>query len=467
MADETLNIPVSPIKLEITDKKMKAFLMVNEPAADQEISITVQDVLDSMAKEGIVYGINNNLIEDSIAGKKWGERILVAEGTQPIPGEDAKFEFSFPTGKSFRPQITENGHIDYHEISIVSSTEKDSVLVKKISAQYGPAGKDVCGNEVPAVCGKDISLQPGPGTYRDASDSSIIKAAADGIVFYDCNKNSIEVQKLFLIKDSVDFSTGNVHVKSSVEIKGDVKPGFSVTTPYDIQIIGSADQAGISCEGNLKVNKGLVGDGKQHIYAGGDIHAGYIHNQNVRCKGSLYVSTEIRNSNIECGNEIAIVKNTGLILGGKVFATNKLTAATIGNKYNVPTEIEVGIALELKEKHDQKKADMAAVHKSLITYNKKIEELTKLSDFNENNQRIKSLREECNACNSHLDNLGKELKEIEKQGTGIENPTVCVTKTVYPGTIIRIKHAFFEVKEELSRVKFALVLDEVTCTKLN
>lgn len=466
MSENDQNIFASRVKLEVIDKKMKAFLTVSEPEGEQATPITSQDILDILTKEGIVLGINNAIIDEVVNNNKWGEKVLVAEGLYPSPGEDAILEFSFPTGKSYKPQISEDGHIDYHEISIVNSTVKDAVLVKKIPAKYGQTGKDIYGNDMPAICGKDINFLQGSGTYKDPSDSSILRASADGIIFFDNSRNSVEVQKLFLVKDSVDFSTGNINVKSSVEIKGHVNPGFSVKTPYDIQIHGSVEQAAIACDGNLKVNKGIVGDGKQLISAGGDIHAGYIHNQNIKCKGSLYVSTEIRNSNVECGNEVAMVKSEGVILGGKIFASNKLTAATIGNKYNVPTEIEVGIPLELKEKHDLKKAELASVHKSIITFTKKIDELTKLSKQNENDQRLISLRVECDACALRVDNLLKELKELEKQGNAAESPTVTVNKTVYPGTIIRIKHAVYEVKEDLIHVKFALVNDEITCTKL-
>jgi uncharacterized protein (DUF342 family) len=466
MSDDAQNNFSSIIKLEIVEKKMKVLLEVKESEAEQSQSITSQDLLDLISKEGIKFGVNENIINEIIDGKKRGEKFVVAEGLLPLPGEDAKLEFCFPTDKSLKPQIKEDGHIDYHEISVVHSVEKDAVLIKKTAATLGSKGMDVLGNELPASYGKDINIVLGQGTYRDPADNLIIKASVDGIIFYDAQKNSIEVQKLFLIKGSVDFSTGNVNVKSSVEIQGDVKPGFSVKTPYNIQINGTVEQAIISCDGTLKVKEGIVGDGKLVISAGGDIHSGYINNQQIKCKGSLYVATELRNSMVECGDEIMIVKNNGVIIGGKLTVTNKVTAPSIGNRYNVSTEIEVGVNFMFKEIYDLKKGEIVALHKVIETVKKNIAQISQQVQNSINSKRLITFRDECDAYILKLEKLRKELKEIEKQYYDVANPVVYVTKTVYPGTIIKIKHAIYEVKEELSHVMFKLVDDEVICTNL-
>ncbi len=466
MPDETQNGFSSRVKIEIVEKKMKALLEVKEPETEETQPITSQDLLDIISKEGIKFGINESIINEIIEGKKWGEKFVIAEGLFPLPGEDAKLEFCFPTDKSLKPQITEDGHIDYHEISVVHSVEKDALLIRKTAATLGSKGMDVLGNELTASYGKDLNIVIGQGTYRDPADNLIIKASVDGIIFYDSQKNSIEVQKLFLVKGSVDFSTGNVNVKSSVEIQGDVKPGFSVKTPYNVQINGTVEQATILCDGTLKVKEGIVGDGKQFISAGGDLHSGYINNQNLKCKGSLYVGSELRNSNVECGDEVMMVKNTGVIIGGKLIVTNKVTAGSIGNRYNVPTEIEVGVNFDFKGAHDLKKGEIIALHKVIETVKKNITQISQQEQTALNNKRLITFRDEYDAYILKLEKLRKELNEIEKQYYDAPNPVVYVTKTVYPGVIIQLKHAVYEVKEELSHVMFKLVNDEVVFTNI-
>jgi uncharacterized protein len=466
MAEKEQTSLASRIKVEVTDGNMKAFLEIKAPETEGAVPITSKDIEDILSEKKVAFGINNALIDEIIEGGKWGEKLLIAKGMYPPPGKDAKFRFYFPTDKSFKPQIKEDGHIDYHESSIVNSVTKDTVLAKKIPAKAGSIGMNVLGDELSSITGKDISIRLGTGVYHDSEDDNIIKASVDGVVFYDAARNYLEVKKSYLVEGSVDFSTGNINVKSSIEIKEDVNPGFSVRTLYDVQINGSVDKAVISCEGSLKVVKGIIGDGKQLISVGGDIHASYINGQNVVCKGSLYVSSEIRNSNIECGGEVVLVKNNGVILGGKVFATDKITTAVIGNKYYIPTEVEVGILLDQRDKHDNKKEELVATKSIIGNYNSKIAQLSEQPGDEEIELEIAALKEECDTFVLHLDKLKKDILELEKQGIGRDAPVVCVTKTVYPGTIIKLRCALYEVKEPLSRVKFSVEDDVITYTTL-
>lgn len=460
------SICTANVEIEITDRNMKAFLEVKPSEEGFDTDITFEELTDIISKKGITFGLNTELVKDIVENKRWREKILIAEGLPSVPGENARLEFNFPTDRSFRPQIRENGLIDYHEISIVNSVAKDGILIKKIAATAGAKGKTVLGAELPEISGTDLNVQTGPGVYKDPADNKIIKATSEGIIFYDSNRNYLEVQKIYQVKGSVDFSTGNINVKSSVDIQGDVKPGFSVKSPFNIQINGSVEQATISCEGTLKINKGVLGDNKQVISSGGDMHLGYVNNQILKCKGKMYIQTELRNSVIECCDEIVVVKNIGIILGGKIYVANKLTAANIGNKYNVATDIEVGMDFQLKDKYDQKKADLVNVHKVIENINKNISLISHSEQNEDNSIKLITLREEYDAYVLKLDNMKKDMNEFEKLFYNIHNPQVIVNGKIYPGTRLRIRHAIYEVKEELSHIKFVLENDEIVVKKL-
>lgn len=466
MPDNTEKNLANIIKVEIRDKNLKAFILIKEPSPDQNFSITYEDAISVVEKAGVKYGINHNLIREIIEGNKWDERFLIAEGKPPTQGDNAKFEFYFPTDKSFKPQIKEDGHIDYKEINIVNSVGKDSVLIKKTAPTYGEEGIDVTGSEIAAPFGKDIEIVTGPGTYRDPNNAMLIKASVDGIVFYNDKSHTIEVQQLFSIKDSVDYSTGNINVKSSVDIKGDVKPLFSVTTPYNVQVNGLVEQATITCGGILTVRGGIVGDGKQLIKVGGDLHAAYINNQHIKCGGSVYVNMEIRNSYIECDDEIVVVKGNGIIIGGKIIAKNKVNAASIGNLYSIPTEIEVGVDYGLKEKISQKKIRFGELQKQLDEFKNKLSSLDQHFSDSVGSSVVGSFYNQWKECSDQFETIKKELIELESEFYNVPNPIVEVSKTVYPGVVIKIKFATFEVKEELSHVKFRLAGDEIVHTSI-
>ena len=386
---------------------------------------------------------------------------MIAEGSPPAPGEDAKFEFYFPTEISLRPKQTEDGHLDYKEVSVVHSVEKDAVLVKKIPASMGSKGRDVLGNEIPALYGTDKDIVPGKDTYADPEDDSLIKSAADGIVFYNDRNHHIEVQQLYVVQSSVDYSTGNIHVNSSVIVKGDVKQDFSITTPYNVEIKGVADHAIISCGGTLKVFSGITGDGKQTITAGGDVHSGYIYNQVLKSSGSVFVQTEIRNTVLESEDDVAVIKPNGVIIGGKILAAGKVSAPFIGNKYNVRTEIHVGVNIKFKDKLLRKRTEKAEIEKQMKSHKQKISDFVCKCPKAVKKLRLSQFRKTWKELIDKFEIIKKETEDLEKAYFGSPDPGVYVSKTVYPGTIIKIREARYEVKCELSHVQFKLEGEEI------
>ena len=453
------------IEIETAEKNLKAFLTITPPSEGEAVEPTFAEVFSLLEEKGLKFGINLGIVKDAIEEKKWGEKILIAEGTPSLPGKDASLEIFFPTDHSQRPQIKEDGHIDYKEVSVVNSVEKDAVLVKKTPVALGPAGTDVFGNALPAIGGKDVPLPKGKGVSPDPSDPNILRAANEGVIFYDPQTNVIEIQQLYLVPENVDYSTGNIHVKSSIEIKGDVKPDFTVTTPYNIQVRGVIENAAISCEGSLTARVGIKGDNKRIINVGGDIHAGYINNQIIKCGGSVYASTEIRNSNIECAEEVILVKNSGIIIGGKVTASKKVNCAVIGNLYGTPTEIEVGVDLNYAEKYHEKENALKAAHKMICDLESKIRMLEDVPPGAGKPTSVSGLKNQKAEYVEEVERLGRELKEIGKSYFNVEDPMVSITKVVYPGTTIKIKHARFVVNEELERGIFKLHGNDITFTK--
>ncbi|MGA7721020.1 MAG: FapA family protein [Ignavibacteriaceae bacterium] len=461
MPDNSQNNTDQTIKVEILDKKMTAFLSVNEPIPGQVSTVSVNDLYHALDKAGVKYGIKDDVVNDIVNGNKWGEKILVAVGTEQTPGVDAKLEYYFATEKSLKPQIAANGHVDYKEISVVCSVEKDSLLVKKTAPVLGIKGVDVTGEAVAAINGKDVNITMGQGVYKDKEDNSLIKASVDGVVFFNPRNFNLEVQQLYIIPGSVNYSTGNVHVKSSVEVRGDVEPGFSISTPYNVEIKGVVEVASISCEGTLKVKDGITGDGSNIMKIGGDLHSGYINNQVIKCGGSVYAATEIRNCVIECEDEVMIMKPNGIIIGGKITAPTKVTSPVIGNIYSIPTEIQVGICPRHKEKYLAKKKELAVVQKQFDDLRKKIS-LVMQNSYNETDAPILAMyNKQWKECEVKLEKVTKEAKEAEEAYFNVPDPGVYVIKSVYPGVVIKIRHTGFEVKEELSHVMFKLVKDEI------
>ena len=319
---------------------------------------------------------------------------------------------------------------------------------------------------MPGKFGKDFNITAGAGTYKDPKDASIIKAASDGIITYNPKSLIVEVQKLYAIPGCVDFSTGNVHVKSSVDVGGDVKTGFSITTPYDINVKGRIEHAEIICDGNLNVKGGIVGDGKQIIKVGGDIHTGYIRDQHIICHGGVYAGTEISGSIIESGDDVTLVKPDGRIVGGKIVASSKIVAGGAGNKYDVPTLLEVGVNFTHREKYLKKYEMINEAHTQAETIKKKIDLMDESLPDPGMNNAYKALKDQHKAAIEHWERMCADLKEIEKDYFNVDNPVVMIMKTVFNGVTVKIRHAVYEVKQDMTHVMFKLNGDQIECSPI-
>jgi uncharacterized protein (DUF342 family) len=450
-------------QIDISEDKMKAFLSFAKTDPENSLSVTEGVINFELDKAGVKYGIFADVVNDIAGGNKRGEKILIAAGLEPIDGEEAKFEFFFPTEKSLKPQVKENGQIDYKELSAVSSVLKDVLLIRKTPATSGTNGVDVRGNVILAINGKDVNISLGPGVYKDIETSLLIKSGVEGVVFYNPRNNYIEVQQLYVIQGSVDYSTGNVRVNCSVVVKGDVKPGFSITTKSNVDIKGVVEVASIKCEGTLNVKDGIIGDRNQVIMAGSDIHTGYLNKAIIKCGGSVYIASEVRNSIVESNDELMIVKSFGVILGGKITAANKVLAPFIGNSYSIPTEIEVGIIPKYKEQYLAKIKESGAIKIQFEEYMQKVVLLSKNSTEDMVDSRLAPAVKLLNEYSLKLEKIKEELEEIEKAYLNVPDPGVYVSRTIFPGVTIRIKHLVREIKEEHTHVMFKIIEDEIVC----
>jgi len=461
---ENVQSNIAPhVEIEISEDKMSAYILVEATEGEKPQPITANDLYYELDNAGVKYGILDEVINDLTLGKKRGEKVLIAAGHEPIDGEDVKFEYFFPTEKSLKPQIKEDGHIDYKEINVVSSVEKDALLIRKIPPTSGTNGADVRGNAILSINGKDLNISLGPGVYKDVETGLLIKASVNGVVFYNPRNNYLEVQQLYVIQGSVNYSTGNVRVNCSVEIKGDVKPGFTIATTSNVDIKGVVEVANINCDGTLNVKDGIIGDGVRLICVGSDLHSGYLNKAYVKCNGSVYVASEIRNSVVECNDELIIMKSFGVILGGKITAANKVIAPIVGNSYNIPTEIEVGIIPKYKEKYLAKEKERSSLKKQLEEFSQKIASLNKNSQEGTVDSRLKGVIKQFEECNIKLEKVNAEIEEIEKAYLNVPDPGVYIAKTVFPGVTIRIKHLSYDVKEIYNHVMFKMIADEIVC----
>ncbi len=139
--------------IEIRDDKMAAILRVITPPTGTGTPAIIEDIEKELSVLGISYGIEHELIRTAVkevneTGKSQGN-ITIAKGAPPQKGEKARVEVK--VGKD-----------------ALNKDPKASVMVKpgqviaiKIPATSGTPGKNIFGEDIPAVQGDDIPFMTG------------------------------------------------------------------------------------------------------------------------------------------------------------------------------------------------------------------------------------------------------------------------------------------------------------------
>lgn len=442
--EEKIDAQVSVI---ISPDKMKASIIITPPDGGRDVNI--EDVTEALNKNGVCHGINQANIENIIKYPVYNQPIIIAEGTQPINGQNGKVEFYFNLNRESKPTILEDGRVDFRNLNIIESVEKGRVLCSLVPPQPGTPGKTVTGSEIPAVDGKVAKLPKGKNVEISEDEQKLI-ASIDGQVNYIDGK--VNVFANYEIPADVDNSTGNVKFIGNVIVRGNVLSGFTIEAGGTVEVYGVVEAATIIAEGDIILRRGMQGMGKGVLISGGDIIAKYIENSIIEAKMDIQ-SEAIMHSTVKCGNKLELGGKNGLLIGGICRVGKEISAKVIGSYMSTVTEIEVGVDPSLKERYkiakeellkleeDIKKADQA------INILKKFEAAGNLTS-KKKEMMVKSVRTKVYFSN-RINELRREILDIEQRLQEEANGRIKVFNVIYPGTKVSIGTSTMYIKENL------------------
>lgn len=373
--------------------------------------------------EGIIPEAVAELLHSAETGKPVAG-LLLAQGTLMVPGQDGQLILAVSDALGSHPEDDgkENGIVNLRNVQSFLNVEAGQLIATIQPPGPGEAGKNVFGKEIPPQQGAAFPLVMGQNVSW-GDDGRSIFATADGRVYV--RGAEISVDDVYLIEGDVDFKVGNVQFNGFVEIKGDIRDGFTVKATKGIKVHGIIEVCTIESDGDIAFS-GMNGQGTGTISCGGSITANYIYDTSVECAGDVLVDVEIRNAQIKTLGAIRVNKKG--IVGGEYFALAGIESAILGNVTSLPTQIAAGV-------HYQD-----------------LEELNRL--FNE----LKQLITQFNASSKEA----VDLKEFTRQRTAITartqevrlrtydqcNPKINVRTMLYDGVYITLGNLCKIIKEE-------------------
>lgn len=428
--------------------KMKAFLYLRAPVnGGAEPSI---EVLQSALREkGIVYGIDAGVLEDLAQFPVYGQNILVAQGTPSVNGKNGYITWKVDLQKDRKPTIKEDGTVDYKDMNIIENVTKGQVLAIMNPPVAGLVGHMVTGTEMKPIDGKPVVFSKGRNVVTSPDGMSLL-ADIDGQILYADGK--ISVFATYEVKADVDNSTGNINVVGNVAVRGSVLAGFSIEAGGNVEVEGVVEGATIRAGGDIILKRGMIGNNKGLLVAGGDIIAKYIENATLEAKGDIR-SEAIMHSDIKCGGKLELGGKKGLLVGGVARVGHEVEAKVIGSVMSTVTVLEVGVDPLLRERLKFLRQEIPSMEENLVKANQAITLLKKMDAV----QRLADDRREMLAKStrskfyyeSHLREFRSEMQDIEARLQQDAAGRIRVMGAAHNGVRVSIGSCSMYVKETL------------------
>lgn len=444
--------------IEISEDEMKVYLTLIPPRKTGRI-VELDDVRSELERKGVVFGVQEEAIQEAIDDDKFNQPVLVAEGKPPQDGDDAKIDYKFNIDKEVQLSEDDKGRVDFRELDLIENVVVGQVLAKKLPSTTGSPGQTVTGRELPAKDGKDVQLVIGKNT-KLSEDKIELVAEINGQVVY--VKGKINVEPVYEVKGDVSLETGNVVFLGTVIVRGNVEDGFSIKAAGNIDIKGSVGKAQLEAEGDIVIKQGLLGKDEAIIIAGNDIIAKFIeHAKRIEAGRDIIIAEGLMHSFVDAGKRVICNGKRAMIVGGRIRAGEEINAKVIGSQSYTETEIEVGIdpksrqqLLELNEELRENKDKSKELSMNVTTLENQKRSLGgKLAP--EKEEMLLKMMGEKEELNLRQNEIEEQIAEIKSYLASIEEKgKVCVQKEVYPKVRVIVKDAFLEVKDSFKYVTF-------------
>ncbi len=456
--------PTDGISLSVSASKMKATVEIDFEYAKY---LSPDAVRNYLLSEGVVFGLQDKIIQAIFAKKEFNKPIAVAKGKQAQNGQDGSIQYHFDVEcLKGRPRVLETGGVNHRDLGLFQAVETGRLLAERVQPTQGVPGKDVYGNEVPATDGKEVKLAGGKNTNL-SEDGNQLTAAVDGCLTGTPDK--VEVTPSLAISGDVDYKVGNISSNVSVVISGGILSDFTVKADEDININGLVEGAELVSGGRIAINAGIQGGGKALLVAEKEILARFANEATLKSKGDIVIQGPVTHCKIGCEGSLVVEGNKAVIMGGEIQANKGLTAETLGSEMGVKTYVNVGPRLE---EYDQKLDELEAKKVSLEPNVKKLGQLLRV--LLQLKQKMGQLPQEKAAMAAKVKQtyqvLQEQLKGIEEEVGKIATDrqkemevvrTINVKGTTWPGTQIRILNESFVPKAPMKACTFAIMEKEI------
>ena len=446
-AGETVLGP--PIVVTVSPDHLEAYLQADPR---QPEGLSRERAMALLKESRVVFGVEEKAVELAL-NEYQGKKVLVARGRPVEHGRDGEIVYHFIDSSKGRPEVREDGTVDFYSLHLVKNVKKGDLLATRIPPTMGEMGMNVFGGVLKPRPGKNPLLRPGKNTQLDETGNQLF-AAADGHVTVS-PEGLISVSPVYEVSGDVDFSTGNIDFVGNVVVTGSIRNGFIVKADGSVEVFGALEGSVFAGQ-DVTVRGGIMGKGKGTVIAGGTVNARFIENGSVQAGENVQVSEAILNSSISAGKKVIVEGRRGAIVGGVVRAGEEVRAKVIGSNLAPPTQVEVGIRPGVRQAYKEICAEIAGEEKTLEKSRQMLQILEHLERTRgelppENKELQEKLRLTETRLLQGIEERRLRRQELEAELNSLRYSRIKVSGTIYPGVSVIIGNSSLNLNDQVER----------------
>ncbi|MCR9245372.1 MAG: FapA family protein [bacterium] len=384
----------------------------------------IEDVQATLADAGITHGLDESAIAElaaRLADPRARCAVAVAFGTAPIRGADGNLVGELVADRS-PGTVDETGRIDYRERATIQPIRTEEFVAEIMDPTAGTPGWTVSGNMLRSEPGNRHAERIGDGLRQSGNR---LFAKRDGAVLH--THDLLDVVPLYTHSGDVDFRSGNLRTNGSLRIEGDVNAGFTVNADGDVEIRGTVEDASVTAQGSVLVGAGILGN-THSIRAGKDIVCHHATAAKLIAGGTITIEKDAVQTTAR-GEKVFAIGPHG-VRGGALYGRECVAAEVLGCQAGSTTRIVVGEAPGQDARAAREHLKTARATRVAIRNGRHDATLAKRSG--------KATRNLTNALDSERATQRRLERRRREQ---LATAWVRVSKTCYPGTVIRFGDA--------------------------
>lgn len=431
---------------------------INSDNTEVKLDLRKLTSKDDLSKEAIIAELkeNNVVVDDRVENnisnflsekdsEKTDDMLIMAQAVPPVPGQNGYFKWA----EKFDPKenvadLQDADRSSFYERSSLIIAHKADVLGILHLATSGEAGKDVLGEPIAAQEGEEFDIKPGDNVELQ-SDGVTFVAACDGEP--KMAGDSLSIDPVIHVKGDIDFAVGNVDYSGDIEVKGDIKDLFKVSTGGNIDVEGTIEAAQIECKGSLSVKRGISGKEKGIIKVEENLTAKYLSNVTAWVRGDVMIESEVVNTDLNCSGKIVLKK--GAIHGGQVTAAGTIEMPTLGSPAGVRTVIKAAVDPFIDKQIKELGEEKEQAEKKIVNLMPKAKMLLQQSK-GKPSKELKEIADEIKRNKEIIQKNEQDLARLKQELADNCQGTIIVHKTIYPGSLIYIGEVMDVVNKEMT-----------------